>query len=239
MQEIITDRQLVNFVLGCSSYKQIPEVQLFYKWMNDILFPVFDEFQEHKKINDIYYMEKDMQRSLSNRLNNLSQKEKKYREFFKTCVSNYYRMFKDKWYQRYKVLNLSRKYLTNNLEYNIEGTVDLTLKTSYGITLFNYSYQIDPVIYYYDLQLNATRLQIAGRCMKLMDGKVPDLLGIIFFTRRKIFRLYFKYIDQPYEEYLKILAADLEPIKIKYCHLCKTCSVKSCTPFKTREQLLI
>jgi hypothetical protein len=75
--------------------------------------------------------------------------------------------------------------------------------------------------------------------MKLITGKSPDLLGIIYFTNKRAFRLYFKYLDQPYEEFLRIHMAEFDPIKRRYSFLCKSCTEKFCTPLKTKERTII
>lgn len=231
----MTDRELAYYVMGCPSYKQTTEGWSRNKWLSETLLPVFDKFQENKLANNIYYFKHNMLNDFSSSLKKVNkEKLKEYREYMESCVSNYYDIFKSKWYNTYKVISLSRKYQKDD----INGNIDLIIKTSYGTTFFNYNFFVNMSSFHADIQYTATRLQIAGRCFELM-GRAPDLLGMIVFTKNKAFRMYFKYISQPYEEYLKIHNENLEPIKKRYCWLCSTCTESKCAPWKTQDKILL
>ena len=238
---VTLDRDLANYIIGCPSYESI-EGRSRFKWVNDVMLPVFNEFQLHKSKNDLKFYMHDMKKKLSMRLSHVPDKEKKgYTKYLQQCSANYYKLFKGRFYQRYKVISLTTPYTTESipLEHNIKGDVDLIIKTSFGITYINYVYFINPSKFYFNVQHAGTRLQIAGRCMKLISGVEPDLLCLVIFTKKSVFKTYFRYLDEPYEDYLKIYKNNLIPIKRRYCILCRTCTVKRCAPWKTKDRILI
>lgn len=239
MPKIISDNLLANYIVGCPSYDPIKGKQGKYEFMNNILRPIFNDFQLHKMNNDLKYHLSDMKAHLHSFT---KEKENKYYDitFLESCVQNYYKLFKGKFYKRYKVLSFTTPYTTEFLDQDmaVNGEVDLIIKTSYGVTLINYFYFTN-FLTGYAHNLVATRLQMAGRFMKLIAGIEPKLLCAILFRKKSILKYYFKYLDQPYENYLTLISNDLLPIKRSYAEVCANCKETSCTPWKHRDETLI
>jgi len=174
----IKDKELAHACVGCPDYTPI---NLFdgHKLANEILIPIFNEFQLEKYNNNIKYYQHHMLSRLSKKMRYYTLTDK-MKEYLRTCVSNYYKLFKSNFYKRYQVLSFTTPYDTNiiPLEYNINGSIDLIIKTSYGVTLLNYVYNFGDYSIYYNIAHSGTRLQIAGRCLKLITGDAPDLLAI-------------------------------------------------------------
>lgn len=243
MIKILTDQKLAESIIGCPTHNPI-RTETRYEWVNNILRPVFNEFQVHKSRNDVKYFLHNMKNSLQKRIIDVSLDEKQleyYKTFLNRCVENYYSLFKSKFYHRYKVLSFTTPYNTDiiNMSPNIVGEVDLIIKTSFGITLVNHCYHINRTYMGYANQIAATRLQIAGRFMKLISGVEPNLLAIIVFNKKMAYKKYFKYLDQPYEKYVTLLKEDLLPIKRRYSVLCSNCKEKLCSPWEDNGKVII
>lgn len=243
-EKTITDKELSNIIIGCPSYKEMDGLSSRFEWLHEVLMGSFNEFQLHKMNNDVYYFEHNMLRNAHIRLLKYRSSEyytDYYKDYIKACIKIYYKLFKGSFYKRYKLLSFTLPYNTEciPLEYNIKGQVDLVIKTSFGKTLLNYVFYLNNHAFYYNVCLEATKLQIAGRCIKLITGIQPDLLCLIIFHKNIAFKKYFKYLDEPYEEFLKIYKNDLLPIKRKYSALCNTCNEQHCSPWKTKESVLI
>ena len=228
----ITDRDLANMIIGCPSYD--PDMRRKSARSNVIsstLLPVFNAFQVHKNENDVHYFLHNMRAIVDRTRMGHS------RGYINKCIENYYSLFKGAFYNRYRVISYPLPYDTNAipLEYNISGDVDLVIKTSYGTTLLNYVYMDGRYDFYYNMNLQATRLQIAARAIKLLTGFNTDMLCVVMFTRRSVFKRYFKWHNLPYEQYYKIYKEGLEPIMRRYSSLCNTCKVRYCSPWKTKD----
>lgn len=238
----MNDKVLADKLLGCPSYKRMDNSKTIFNELSEILVPIFNKFQLEKSENNLNFFLRHMKAMLNGFLNS---KEFKEREYYKTfvikAVENYYKLFKGVFYERYKVLSFSTPYNTDviPLKHNIDGMVDLIIKTSYGITLVNYVFYSKNFLYFHNLHHNATRLQIAGRCLKLISDITPDLLCIIVFTKNNIFKRYFKFLDEPYELHVEVLENDLIPVKKTYNILCSTCQETHCSPWKIKEKVLI